>query len=147
MWFSQYFYWKCFLNKRKTFGDQMNIANAVLLVLKARKKVLLTVLQLPFFQSLSQPVMDFLICCLTLPSLWHMQIPCSMLPARTSADPQLMCCPPAAGLPLLTVLVGPSWSWLSPLRKWLSNCGLWLIDVSRNKSTSFNISISINKVK
>lgn len=93
MWLTQYFFWKCLLNKRKPFGDQMKMANVVLLVLKAKEKVLLMVLQFPFFHSLSQTVMDFLICCLILPSLWHVQMPCSMLPDHYK------CRPPAHVLP------------------------------------------------
>ena len=53
MWLAQYFYWKWFLNKRKPFGEQMKIANVVLLVLKVTEKVLLMVLQFPFFHCLS----------------------------------------------------------------------------------------------
>ena len=49
-----------------------------------------TISFLPF--SLSQTVMDFLICCLILPSLWHVQMPCSMLPDHK-------CRPPAHVLP------------------------------------------------
>jgi len=56
--------------------------------------------------SLSQPVMDFLICCLILPSLWNMQMPCSMLPGKDK------CRPPAHVLPTSCWVTPPdSTSW------------------------------------